>query len=569
MLKRCAEWSVLLAANQEHLTPDERRALANHLATCRACRRAQADFALQDAFLRRPSAPLAGLPPRILAAWAEEDAGALPGRDAGATPQSRGTASSTLLPGRPARQRSLRVYKALSGLAAVLVVALLVSALVMSHLPTASHPTGQGTQVPGTQVPGTATPTAQAATPTATPSATPAPKGGWVIPPGLANLKSEPMLAPSNPNIIYQVVSSDGQTTAPIIKRSDDGGATWRSRQAPFVASGQIFGAALAVSPFDAQVLVLQVAYYASVSMPTACPDTSAAARVEAARAGFALCYLHYLSRDGGSHWQGLALPVSDQEAVITVLEPIGTLTASGGPLLVAQGTRLYAYMDNPGGQHLLLSADGGQTWRVDDQGVLAAGRSLCGALALPAPDGAVVFAIANTLPCGSGGTQELWRSDDAGANWHRAGPLPGPAAVNVQSFVVSRQGSGAMPLIYLFQPIGLVAPSAVKVSTDGGATWVLAPDEGMQAGVYTFFGPLAVLGDGSVLAGVQTPTSTQPYLAMSLYRWKPGEDAWHEVTPGVVGAPVYVLVTGQPETIWMVTSDGQGGYTAQRVGTP
>ncbi len=393
-----------------------------------------------------------------------------------------------------------------------------------------------------------------------------------MIPSGLENLKGEPMLAPSNPNVIYQALSTDGQTTAPVIKRSDDGGATWHSLLAPFVASGQVFGVTLDVSPLDAQVVLLQVAYYASVNMPTTCPDKSAAAGLRAARAGFTLCYLRYLSRDGGNHWQPLVLPVSDQAAVNTVLEPIGTLTASGGPLLAAQGTRLYAYMDAPGGQHLIVSTNGGQTWRLGDQGLVAAGRYLCTSQVLPASDGAVIFALVSTvLPCGSGGTQELWRSDDAGATWQRTGPLPGSAAVGVQSFVVSSQGSRVMPLIYLYGPTGFGAPGDLRVSTDGGNTWLSAPDQGIQASLYTFIGPLGTLSDGSVLAGVQTPINTQPYLATALYRWKPGEDAWHQVSPPAPGAgnPVYVLAAGQPETIWMVTNNGQGGFTAQRLSKP
>ncbi len=552
LLNPCAEWSALLAANPEHLTLDERRALADHLATCQACQGVQADYALQDAFLRQQSAPapLEGLPPKLLAAWAAEDErAARPGETPGVHARPGGPA------GARARERSRRFVTALSGLAAMLVVALLVGALVASHLPAGSQPTAQKTPIPGT-----ATPTAEDATPTATPG----PEGTWVTPPGLAHLKSEPIIAPSNPNIIYQAIAADGQTAPPTIARSDDGGATWHALAAPF-AAGQLFGMTLAVSPLDAEVLVLQVAYYASVNMPTTCPDQSVASGLRAARAGFALCYLHYLSRDGGRHWRALALPVA-AEAVNTGLTPMGNLTASGGPLLRAQGTRLYAYMAAPGGEHLLVSADGGQAWRVADAGIGAAGRFICSAQVLPAPDGAVIFALAFTRPCGTGGTQELWRSDDAGATWHRAGPLPMPGYASIQSFVVSSQGSRAMPLVYVFIPTGLGGPGDLKVSADGGATWQSAPDDGIVSSLYTFTGPLAVLSDGSVLAGVQRPVNTPPYLATALYRWKPGEAAWHQVSPAVTGTPVYVLVTGQPETIWLVVSDQAGGFMAQRL---
>jgi hypothetical protein len=545
LLKPCAEWAVLLAASPAELTAAQQRALAGHLATCRACQRARADYALQDAFLQQQPAPapLEGLPTKLVAAWAAEDGCPVPPAP---VPGTAAPARRLAIQGEgaaPARRLAVQGVM-------VLVVALLVGALVASHLPATNHPTGQGTQTPGT----------------ATPTATPGPDGTWVTPQGLANLKGVPTLAPSNPNILYQVFSMDSQTAPPTISRSNDSGATWQTLPVPFVASGQVFGVTLGVSPLDAQVVVLQVAYYASANMPTTCPDTSAAAGLKAARAGFALCYLHYLSRDGGRHWQLLALPVSAQDMVNTILEPMGNLTPSGGLLLRAQGARLYAFMEAPGGSHLLVSADGGQTWRVDDAGIGAASRYVCAAQVLPAPDGSVIFALVSPLPCGTGGVQELWRSDDAGATWHRTGPLPGNAAVGVQSFVVSAQGARAMPLIYAMISGGLLKPSDLKVSVDGGATWLAAPDQGIVSGIYTFTGPLAVLGDGSVLAGVQRPLNSSPYLATALYRWKPGEAAWHQVAPAVTGTPYSVLVTGQPETVWMVSSDQQGGFMVQRL---
>jgi hypothetical protein len=555
VLKPCAEWAVLLAANPEHLAMADRRALAEHLASCLACRSAQADYALQDAFLQQQPAPapLEGLPPKIVAAWAAEDGQGQ--RFPGETPVIRVRGGAGVRTGRGGATR-LMWFRTLSAVAAVLVVGLLVSALVVSHRPSANHPTGQGTSTPGT-----ATPTAEGATP----AATSGPDGAWVIPPGLANLSSEPLIAPSHPNVVYQAPFTRDQATPPAIRRSEDGGATWHSLPVP-VVDAQVFGMTLAVSPLDAQVLVLQVAYYASVNMPTTCPDQSVAAGVLAARAGFSLCYLHYLSRDGGGHWQPLALPVSAADAVNAVLEPMGNLTASGGLLLRAQGTRLYAFLGAPGGSHLMVSADGGQTWRVDDAGIGAASRYLCNAQVMPAPDGAVIFALAFTAPCGSGGTQELWRSDDAGATWQRAGPLPGPAVSSVQALVVSSQGSGAMPLIYLFIPTGLGGPGDLKVSSDGGATWLLAPDQIVIKSVYTFVGPLGTLSDGSVLAGLQVPHNGSASFSTILYRWKPGDTAWQHVTPQAAGSPVYVLVAGQPETVWMVTSDGAGSFTAQRV---
>jgi hypothetical protein len=182
-----------------------------------------------------------------------------------------------------------------------------------------------------------------------------------------------------------------------------------------------------------------------------------------------------------------------------------------------------------------------------------------------------MIFALAYTNPCGAGGTEELWQSDDAGATWHQAGSLPG---MDVQSLLVSSQGAGALPLLYAFVPgISAILPSDLKVSSDGGITWHAAPVQGiptdanvLPASVYTLAGPMGALSDGSVLAGFMGTARTPPYLALTLFRWKPGEAAWHQVSPAAIGSPQYVLVIGQPEVIWLVIADEAGGFTAQRL---
>jgi hypothetical protein len=527
----CAQWAVLLAISPAELVPADRQALADHLAGCQGCRSVQDDYALQDAFLRQQPLPLPleGLPPVLVGEWAAE-------RGQGRLAAARNDPSAL-----PARRRSRRLPVLLGTVAAVLIVALLISALVVSRVPSGTHPypTAQGTRTPSAS----------------TPTATPAPDGTWVPVPGLTQLSNEPIIAPGDRAIIYQISSyTDHQKTQLTITRSVDGGQTWRSFPAPLVVT-DLFGVGLIVSPLDAQVIILRISNYDTV--PSTCPGLTAAAGVVTAYSGFPLCDLYYFSRDGGSHWQRLALPLSAQDRRLGGgLIPMGNLGSEASSVLRAQGTRLYALLYGPtGGHHLLVSEDGGQTWRVDDVGLEAANRYLCDAM--PAPDGATIFALVFTQPCGAGGSEEFWRSDDAGVTWHQAGPLPG----NVQSFLVSSQGARPMPLVYmLVSDPGTSVAFDVMVSSDGGVTWHASP---LQGTLY-ITGLIGVLSDGTLLVSVVQPLPLSTYSDPYLYRWKAGETAWHQVVSAPIHGLISLLVLEHPETIWIVQFTGT--YAVQQL---
>lgn len=534
MLPPCAEWAVLLALNPAELTPAEQQALADHVTGCQACQRAQADYTRQDTFLRQQPvpAPPEGLPPLLLEAWAAEEKQRQP-----AAPES----APLPLPQRATQRQVRRLPVLLSTAAAVLAVALLVSALVVSRLPIGGHPAARGTSTPGVS----------------TPTALPAPDGAWEPVPGLAHLSSEPIIAPSNRKVIYQILPyTDHQTRQLTISRSEDGGQTWRSFPAPPVVTN-LFGASLTISPLDPQVIFLYITNYDTSS--SSCPSPTAAAGAITAYAGFSICTVSYVSRDGGSHWQRPILPPSAQDGSDgNLIIPSGNLGSVTGPYLRAQGKRLYALSGSAsGGYHLIVSEDGGQTWRIDDAGIGAAHRYLCDAM--PAPDGAVIFALVFTNPCGAGGSEEFWRSDDAGASWRQAGPLPG----NVQSFIVSSQGDRPMPLVYMTVDGSGSIPSEVKVSSDGGVTWSTAPEPVAQYSPLYISGLWGVLSDGTLLAGILRPEAEYTYSDPYMYRWKPGDTAWHEVSPDFIHGLTYLLIFGQPETIWMVQYLGY--YTVQQ----
>jgi hypothetical protein len=426
---------------------------------------------------------------------------------------------------------------ALGALAAVLVVGLLTTALILSRLQT--HPT----------TPGSKTPTV----PTAT-----VPGTTWVVPQGLAELDGEPVIAPSNPQLLYRATVSDTQAVPVQLFRSLDGGTTWQSLSSPTV-SGQVGGASFAVSPLSAQTVVLELQLFAGNS------QENLLASVTPFGAGPTISYAHFVSVDGGLHWSALSLPQSGSSPGDAHLFPLGGL-GSASAFLRAQGLRLYAALgvDANGvldahGVRLITSTDGGLTWSQADQALVVNKVVVCDAL--PVPGSSEVFAIVRAAPCQGGGALQLWKSTDAGATWNRVNTLSGTGE---QGMALTSQGSNAPLILYVRLASDNPAVSNLIASTDEGKTWVKAPAQGIPAGLQLLTGPLLTLSDGSVLVAfeAQDTTSQAPF---TLYRWKAGDAAWQQVGPSFNGSPDYVLVVDG--TLWMVTIHGQGAFTLQRLG--
>jgi hypothetical protein len=540
----CSEWAVLLAANPNELTPTDRSALASHLISCQECPAVLAQYQDLDSSLQhlaRPS-PLADLPEGLLRLWNEEDRQ----RRSSGLPLLRKKGKETMqlkdrsngLPASPARlperRGPRRLVSALGALAAVLVVGLLTTALVLSRFQT--HPT----------TPGSRTPTV----PTSTP---PVFGTKWVVPHGLAELNGEPVVAPSNPQVIYRITVSD--TSAVPIKffRSQDGGATWQSLSFP-ATPGLIGNTFIAVSPLNAQTVVLQLALNGGN-----CPIAQAqnGGYLAAFGPGPSVCYVHYVSVDGGSHWSNLVLP---QEAFFSGAEQLFAMGGMYSPsaFLRAQGSRLYAEFGVDANEvGLITSTDGGLTWGLPMQAIVGQQLVMCDAL--PVPDSSEVFAIAQATSCQGGGPLQVWKSADAGGTWTMVTTLSGTGE---QGMALTSQGGVAHPLLYVNVASDSSLAGDLMASSNGGVTWVKAPTQGIPAGLQQQTGPLATLSDGSVLVAFGAVDNTSQTM---LYRWKAGDAVWQQVGPPFGGSPDYVLVADG--TLWLVTVIGQGQFTLQRLG--
>lgn len=178
----CEAWAPLLAANARDRSAVDQIALDRHVASCAACAATRTDYATMDGLLRGLAAPdpLPGLPPRLLAAWHDTNAGRFAGFTRFARLRAWGRRSGTLEemvldetlvnghesegmrlmqttsadPTPVARHTPPRRRLAgwLGGTAAVAVVLLFALAFaLLSHGgagPGAGHKTGQGTGLP-------------------------------------------------------------------------------------------------------------------------------------------------------------------------------------------------------------------------------------------------------------------------------------------------------------------------------------------------------------------------------------------------------------------------------------
>jgi len=454
-----------------------------------------------------------------------------------------------------------RVRSLATGTVAVAVVAMI--ALLFYTVATSRSGTGTG---PGAHA--TATPT----------------HGVWQTISGLTFTTSQqgpwslPAISPANPNTAYQA------TLGPIkLRRTTDQGAHWTQLHVPGDTSNveafQVF-----VSPLDAtHVFLTLTSPLPPQSQASACPTIAAsqagtvAVRSRLSRAGALAanlprsgtipCSLQYYSADGGDSWQQLMLPVRS-----VLIDPPALFGAPTSHLLRAQGSRLYAAAGcGPNcfglGADIVTSTDGGAHWTLADQAIRAAGHNVCDFAA--SPSGNDVFAITATQSCGSETVPPayLWHSADAGAHWTKVGQLPANAWLGL-AVVAQTQGQ---PLLYIHMPQVTVqghgssmsdGPTYLRVSADGGKTWKAAPATGIASTSRPFTGPLCVLGDGTVVETYGDPMLT------TLYGWKLGDAAWHQVTAPIRGnvSQVLVVAQGGTDTLLAVTV---ASYNQTGVSTP
>ena len=534
----CAHWAELLEAHPEHLSPAERAALDEHIATCPACAAVRADNQHMDAGIRSlpDPTPLPGLPPGLLALWEEED------RQKGVSyqlissrltekhMQTQHAAPDTGVPARSPislahHTHRRRLVSAVSAVAAVLVIALIVAALFASRARTPATTGNVGNQTP--------TPTSGTQ--------------GWVSVPALSNSHTQPVIAPSDPRVVYEQ-----QPQSVGMRRSDDDGAHWHDLSLPVQAS-DVQSLLIMVNPAKPQNVFLALNLAQSSS---SCPASQTSTSQVNAYAGGS-CQVQYASADGGAHW--------------ALMHWNPGVSASNGPVsvgqLVAQGNRLYSlFFDSQQRQRIIVSTNGGATWQFADEPLLAQQQGLCNFAA--AATGSTLFAFAQSGACGlpvgylansrasaqaqSGLT--VWRSDDAGAHWAQVGMFPYQSP-DTQAFL-ALGNDASQPL--LVGAAGIGASYTRVISTDGGATWQTLPDRGLPGSVTSGFFARTALSDGSLLSAQSAPGGN------AFYAWKPGDQAWHQISPAFTGSPsdpIVVSSAAGQDTIWLVT-DANGIFT-------
>lgn len=398
------------------------------------------------------------------------------------------------------------------------------------------------------------------------------PAGRWVTQTKLEDTTSagaigDPAIAPTDPRVVYEAVSSsrgDGSLNISL-RRTDDAGATWHALPLPVPAAGVSY-VNLFVSPLNARNVWLQLSDPAIPNCPadeSGMGDVSGEMHGGILASGTGFCGMEWYSSDAGQHWTPVKLPVS------------GLLSGTGlnTPALVAQSSRLYAFSGcvSRDCTRLLTSSDGGATWRTADSGLSTNASTVCDIA--PVPSGSTLFAVTSGGDCSWLDTTPhiFWRSDDAGASWTQVETLP---FQYVSGLLVAQPAGATQPVLYADMPtktgtttdkVGDITPvwsdavTDLKYSTDGGKTWHAAPAAGAPANLKPSGPPLAILSDGSVVwefshAGNDDNTGG------SLYVWKAGDTAWRLLTPaipnGYLDTFTVVSSAGRGDQLWAVTRE-------------
>jgi serine/threonine protein kinase len=394
----------------------------------------------------------------------------------------------------------------------------------------------------------------------------------WADVPDLTSIPDVPALAPGDPRVVYEaLLASTTLPTSVTLQRSDNDGANWQSLPLPTGIS-QVYWAGFFVSPLNAQSVFVEF----NVECSTA--QAGPVAPALALSSGANICTFDYFSTNGGARWSRVQWPV---HATDTSLTRLGAFPLSSPPFKT-QANRLYALLAVGLGLEtsFVTSTDGGATWRFADQPLAAQGN--CVSDYATTPTGSTVFAIVG--PCGTAnaslngyasaqspassaagsGGNEIWRSDDAGAQWTQVGALL--IGVNLYDLHLGLDGAG-QPVLYddgFLPPNNTVPPTVTKASVDVGQTWQSAP-LGVN-GQYANSNILGTLSDGSIIEAFTDPAS--PIQQSQLFSWKAGDAAWHQLSSDFKGSPQYLLVipsgTGH-DTLWLTTSTSDG-YSVQRL---
>ncbi len=387
-----------------------------------------------------------------------------------------------------------------------------------------------------------------------------------------------PVIAPSDPLVIYKVAQKGQATPEMVLARSDNGGRTWQTFALPAGKANDQLVPYVYVSPLNAHTVFLLVDTRQKYGDCTASQAFAGGRSPLAAHSGGnPLCAADttYLSTDGGQHWtqpqfpqvngpHGLLPQVPGDTAVQSL---VTTSIADSAQVFRAQGNRLYTDMglhpgvtaSGVGGEdRLITSTDGGATWSLADNGLPHDGaQDLCDYS--PTPTGSTIFAIVGSCSSELSGTWSFWRSDDAGAHWTQVfvikSALASTSAFLFMGMMAVGTSDGKPPLVYLdlADTANGFSPSADTVMVYGTSERALlgAPTQGFPDGQNPGR-PVGVLSDGSVLFATDN----------GFYSWKAGDASWKKLAPKVNGVIAYAFLTAPgadgKQTLVVVTRDNK-----------
>lgn len=509
----------------------EANRLRAHISECAACRAQLTTADRLDAALRAQSVPA---PDERL--WRGV-------RDGIAHPQRPRDANRS---GRRTTRRAI-----FSGIAAVAAIALITVgfARVFQLRQAAIHPHGAHattTTTPNTNV--TAVPEQTQAV-----AGTPLTWQGATLPPGVASDPTQGVLtmaiAATDGNTAYACYTP-GISNPPIqVWVTHDRATMWAlAGQLPSIDS--VSECALQVDQGDAQRIVANIS---GQNMTT-----------------FATINVVYLSDDGGATWR---------------LVPNTTLL---GELITVGDTSFALQWSSSlitGVGHIVMSQDGGQSWRPLDLALQAHGSVTSFWLA---PDGATVLATVRARSVQALTT--LWQTTDIGKHWSQ---VLAPKAGLANQFTVQARKVGQPWHICEYGELQASsnAPGfALFCTRDGGATWQTLPGLNLTGLCSSCAGGketselfwLTIANDGSLLgSSLVGPTKAgviQQVIGSGLYRLTPGASQW--VSLGFmlgsaflyVGAPgagvLWGLVAGVYGSMTLAANIGGNQNSPRQIGT-
>lgn len=406
--------------------------------------------------------------------------------------------------------------------------------------------------------------------------------GKWQPVARLTHTPGVPVIAPSNPSVVYEVANG-------VVRRSADGGATWANLPNPadFPAGDTPQWFDLFVSPLSPDTLWTTVNLTnpngnGAINCPVPFPTAFAGGNIASGASnlygnnislgGSIPCQVQNVSTDGGRTWKLVKLSFAFMLGTVSG-DPATTYNIwdqfSATPQ--AQGNRLYTLTtDGPltsstGGGHVAMSSDGGVTWHDVSAHLSNAGLDICNVAAVSTSS--TVYAVANGNGCAIDGATapSLWRSDDAGGIWHQVTLPP-----NRLVFGLIATG-GAQPILYAQMPtLSTVSHTANTTtlatdffaSSDGGRTWKQSPAAGVPANIVGS-GTMTLLSGENVVVpfitmGAQAGPNTPETFTFAA--WQPGAVSWKKLSQlslyGIAQLQVLPDPTNSSDALWLTVPD-------------